>query len=146
MAEVKIPLKKESAPPSGTNYKKTDTEYILTLYPERTWYPSIGAKSHLGKATPLIWACQNGHTQTVKFLLEKGADINAVDLFGRYALRVAVTGGYFDTVKLLLDKSAKYNPDPSQIEWNKWEISPYEMAVEKGYLEIADLLKKKFKL
>lgn len=32
--------------------------------------------------TPLIRAAHNGHLQTVRFLLEKGADVNSVDMVG----------------------------------------------------------------
>ena len=32
------------------------------------------------KETPLIRAAHNGHLHTVRFLLESGADVNAIDL------------------------------------------------------------------
>lgn len=33
--------------------------------------------------TPLIRCAHNGHFQTVKFLVEQGADVNAVDMVRR---------------------------------------------------------------
>jgi ankyrin repeat protein len=40
--------------------------------------------------TPLMAASHNGHTDVVKFLLEKGADVNAKNKYGDTALRNAV--------------------------------------------------------
>ena len=51
----------------------------------------------------------NGHSDATKYLLERGADINAQDGDGRTALIVAVIGGHDDTVKLLLHWRADVN-------------------------------------
>ena len=48
-------------------------------------------------------AAKNGHTETVKLLLDRGADIHA---WNDYALRLAAENGHTETVKLLLDRGA----------------------------------------
>ena len=51
----------------------------------------------------LFDAAKSGDTNTVKLLLDRGADIHAVD---DYALRCAAYGGHENVVKLLLDRGA----------------------------------------
>jgi ankyrin repeat protein len=60
------------------------------------------------KQTPLICACDWGHPEAVKFLIEKGANVNARDARGRTALM------YFDydnpeITKLLINANADVN-------------------------------------
>lgn len=57
----------------------------------------------------LITAAQKGKTETVKYLLDKGVDVNAKDRFGWTALIKAAMFGYNDIVKILLDKGADVN-------------------------------------
>lgn len=49
----------------------------------------------------LRWSAKNGHTNIVKLLLNKGANVHA-----NYneALYLSDTNGHFDTVKILLEK------------------------------------------
>ena len=56
--------------------------------------------------TALMWAATNGHTDIVKLLLDRGADIDAVYRDGNNALTLAATNGHANTVKLLLDRGA----------------------------------------
>lgn len=49
---------------------------------------------------------EQDYTEIVRLLLNRGADINAQDEWGRTALMIAADGGYADTVKLLLDWEA----------------------------------------
>ena len=50
------------------------------------------------KEAALGWASGKGHTETVKLLLEAGADVHA---WGECALRTASYYGHTETVKLL---------------------------------------------
>ena len=56
------------------------------------------------EATPLHWAAGHGLTDIAARLIENGADVNAVDEFGRTPLHEAV--GYTDTAGLLIDSGA----------------------------------------
>ena len=53
--------------------------------------------------TALHWASISGHTEIVKFLLEKGANIQAETGSKMNALHGAVEGGRIDTVKVLME-------------------------------------------
>lgn len=59
--------------------------------------------------TVLMMSTLKGHTDTVRVLLNQGADINARDYFGSTALIIAAENGHSEIVKLLLDKGADVN-------------------------------------
>mmetsp|Transcript_20052 Transcript_20052/g.64593 ORF Transcript_20052/g.64593 Transcript_20052/m.64593 type:complete len:849 (+) Transcript_20052:75-2621(+) len=56
---------------------------------------------------PLHLACANGHVDSVKILLDAGADKDVVDRFKRTPLMEAVLNGQGDVVSLLVDRGAK---------------------------------------
>ena len=62
-----------------------------------------GANVHAENDQALRWAASDGHTDTVKLLLDAGANVHACD---DDALRLAAFDSYTDTVKLLLDAGA----------------------------------------
>ena len=53
--------------------------------------------------TALMLAAQDGHTEIVKLLLEKGADVNVKTTTGITALWMASQNGHTEVVKLLLE-------------------------------------------
>merc|ERR1711959_131805 len=53
--------------------------------------------------TPLIRAAHNGHYQMVKFLIEQGADVNALDMGESTALHWSAMRGHVEIVKYLLE-------------------------------------------
>jgi uncharacterized protein len=57
----------------------------------------------------LIIAAGHGETNTVRQLLDQGADANAADSYGITALMYAAHSGSTSTVKLLLEKRANAN-------------------------------------
>ena len=54
----------------------------------------------------LLDAASHGHTEVVKRLLDRGADINAKYDYGQTALFRAADNGHIEVVKLLLDRGA----------------------------------------
>src|SRR3990167_4753558 len=61
------------------------------------------------RITALIVAAVSGHTDIVRLLLDRGANINHDNNLGATALIVAAENGHTDTVILLLDKGADIN-------------------------------------
>jgi len=59
--------------------------------------------------TPLMRAALDGNTETVKELIDQGADINERDENGRTALMFAVMNTHYETMKVLLEYGADVN-------------------------------------
>jgi ankyrin repeat protein len=74
-----------------------------------------------------IFAC-NGKREIVKFLAEKGFDINAESNSGSSSLHIAVYNGYIDIVKYLLEKGADVN--------DKYGRTPIHMSIYTDQPEI----------
>ena len=90
--------------------------------------------------TPLMWACENGHKDVVKLLLNYSGpniELNARDEYGRSALMVACFNGHKDVVQLLLDH-------PNQnIEVNattNFGFTAFMLACWNGHKDIVKLL------
>jgi cytohesin len=63
-------------------------------------------------APPLVAACSKGHTEIVRYLLQKGANVESRNDFGITALHKAARGGHADIVKMLLAAGARVDqPD-----------------------------------
>ena len=56
-----------------------------------------------------MFACENGHLEMVKFFVEKGADVNEKDVYGRTPLIRAYIHGYSDIVSYLAENGAEIN-------------------------------------
>jgi hypothetical protein len=67
----------------------------------------VNVKSTTNGATALHMASMEGHTEVVKLLLEKGADVNAKRNDGVTALYLAEQEGHTDTMQALLDNGAE---------------------------------------
>ena len=59
--------------------------------------------------TDLMYAALEGHTERVKALLRKGADVNARDGEGRTALMFAVVNLHYEAMEALLEHGADVN-------------------------------------
>ena len=59
--------------------------------------------------TPLLYAASGGQTEVAGYLLDAGANVNAVSPNGTTALMMAARGGYAPTVELLLSRGADVN-------------------------------------
>ena len=71
--------------------------------------------------TPLIYAATGGHDAVATFLLQRGADINAVSPNGTSALMMAIREGHVETARLLIGRGADVNhrnqDGASAIDW-----------------------------
>ena len=84
--------------------------------------------------TVLMWASKQGYEEGVQILLEKGADVNAVNNKGETALMLAVQSGYENIVHTLLEKGADINAIN-----NKGETA-LMLAIQKRYTNIIHFL------
>lgn len=89
-------------------------------------FHSAGPQPPPPPATPVHIAALKGQAKILEILLNKGADVNAIDSTGRTPLHCALEGLRMDTVKLLVDRGADVSRTDSK------GVSPLQMAVEKG--------------
>jgi len=82
----------------------------------------------------LLEAARRGHIGTVKFLLGKGADVNAKDSYGQTALYLAAKQGHKEVVELLMDNGADVNIE------NKVGRTALFWAVSNGHRKIVEIL------
>ena len=92
--------------------------------------------------TPLFIACQNGHVDLVRLLLDKGAEVDRAASGrwneGQTPLYVACWKGHVDAARLLLDKGAEVD---RAIKWaDKCVVTPLHIACEKGHVDVVRLL------
>ncbi len=70
---------------------------------------AVNARGGDMDGTPLMAAAEAGQLEMVKYLLKKGAGVNAEDLDHQTAALYAARNGHDDIVKLLLDNGADIN-------------------------------------
>lgn len=88
-------------------------------------------------STPLMMACQQGHVDVVKYLIEHArADVNARDTLGVTPLGFAASAGQTEVVKFLLSKRAIM----INIQEYYNGMTPLVMAVLNNHTETARLL------
>jgi ankyrin repeat protein len=80
-------------------------------------------------------AIENGHFESVKLLVEAGADVNIVeDQTGKTPLHFAAENGNLETVKFLLGKQVDVTA------WSKYVGTPLDAASANGHLESVKIL------
>ncbi|XP_072457186.1 DNA-binding protein RFXANK isoform X3 [Notamacropus eugenii] len=84
--------------------------------------------------TPLIWASAFGEIETVRFLLEWGADPHILAKERESALSLASTGGYTDIVVMLLERDVDIN----SYDWNGG--TPLLYAVRGNHVKCVEAL------
>ncbi|MGQ0561734.1 MAG: ankyrin repeat domain-containing protein [Gemmatimonadota bacterium] len=85
-------------------------------------------------ARPLVLAAENGDTALIKFLLQRGAQVNAADQSTITPLIAAARNGRTEAVKLLIAAGADQNARDN----NGWSAARF--ALENGHAEVAALL------
>src|ERR1700754_25857 len=119
----------------------------------------VNAKTNYG-ATALSYACDKGHTEVVRLLLERGADPNVKDTFyGEVPIGWALDKGHTEIVKLLLaggaqgkDRALVTGGDSGNLEivkaaLDKGDLNPETLtsalgrATRNKHTEVAELLK-----
>ncbi|XP_076083203.1 uncharacterized protein LOC143054168 [Mytilus galloprovincialis] len=100
------------------------------------YFLSIGAAIdvQIGLFTPLTAACRDGHLQTVKSLLYKGAAINKTNFDGETPLYTACFGGHYDLIKILIEKGADINKK------NIYNHTPLYVSSLEGHKDIVNML------
>ncbi len=86
------------------------------------------------KSTPLHFAADNGSIEVIELLLEKDADLRAIDVDGDTPLHWAAFAGHQVVVELLIAAGAEINRK------NKKDRTPLEYAVRRGHTNVVDLL------
>lgn len=86
------------------------------------------------KNTPLMLACSNNHPQVVLFLIQMGAELEAVDEFCMSAMDSACSGGCLEAVQALVTED---NINSCE---NADESTPLMLASEENHVEIARFL------
>jgi ankyrin repeat protein len=87
-----------------------------------------------GGMTALMYAAQNGHLETAKLLIDKGADVNAKD-YGMTALMYAAQNGHLEIANLLIDEGADVNAQERDEG-----MTALMCAAQNGHLKTAKLL------
>lgn len=95
---------------------------------------NINSKN-LDKNTPLIYAVSHQHYEIAKILIEQGAEVNTLNMFGESALFISIDHEYsLKIIKLLLAKGAWVDLP------NQKGTTPLQMAQFYGYEDIKQLL------
>jgi ankyrin repeat protein len=82
---------------------------FLGLLGAGIYLSSSGERIWEGKSAALMYAAQRGHPDTLKDLMDRGADVNAKIQDGWTALMLAVANGHADIVKILIERGADVN-------------------------------------
>lgn len=85
--------------------------------------------------TLLIYAAAHGHTETVKMLVDRGADVNAADVTGWTPLHAAAYGGHPEIIRFLLGRGARLTPD------NWYTPTPLDVAEDLHHKEAMEVLR-----
>ena len=94
----------------------------------------VSVNSRDGRGAPLLLAASEGRLNAVRYLLDQGADLNALDSAGNTALTEATYYGHVSVVKELLLRGANINP-------RSGAGTPLDVALSKNNDTVADLLK-----
>jgi uncharacterized protein len=84
-----------------------------------------------GELTPLLIAARDGHLESVKVLVESGADIDALTADGKNALGLAIFNGSYAIADYLVDAGSNVNQADAQ------RFTPLFWAVERRNMETA---------
>jgi ankyrin repeat protein len=86
--------------------------------------------------TPLHKATRRGHTNSVRALIESGADVNEMDSLGMSSLHWVALNGRTDLAEILLSAGA----DVNSRDYSYTTMTPLGVAKMMGYEEVAGLI------
>lgn len=86
--------------------------------------------------TPLLSACYSGYQPIIASLVQAGADVEVVDLYGMTPLISVASKGFLESTKLLIDAGAS----KLKREANSNQTA-YEYANQNGYKDVAKYLR-----
>ncbi|XP_069670620.1 uncharacterized protein [Periplaneta americana] len=86
--------------------------------------------------TPLSWAACRGHLETVRLLVEKGAEVNTSDVFLPSPLHGAIYGSHVNVVKFLIKSGANVNA------YDRNDQSPILAATRQNNVDVVKPLMK----
>ena len=98
---------------------------------------TVSMTFNLKDVTPLMMAANTGDMETVRALLDDGADVNAKTNNGATALFAAATKGYAEIVRILLDRGADANARDQNGR------TALHVGAEKGNTDIVQILLEK---
>ncbi|MEE6517359.1 hypothetical protein FKM82_027527 [Ascaphus truei] len=107
---------------------------IFSVLPATLDYATLLNRPDERGFTNLMWAAAFGEIETVRYLLELGADPHMLAKERESALSLASTGGYSDIVSLLLNKKVDINI----YDWNGG--TPLLYAVRGNYVKCVEVL------
>ncbi len=84
-----------------------------------------------GELTPLLIAARDGHVDTLKVLVDAGADINALTADGKNALGLTIFNGSYDIADYLVEQGIDVNQADAQ------RFTPLFWAVDRRNMETA---------
>lgn len=90
----------------------------------------VNSKNKKPSNTPLHFAAINGDIEIVKMLLDRGANIDAKNQYGRTPLHNAIENKKMEITELLLNRGANINVKSND------GITPLHIAAEREYLQI----------
>lgn len=101
----------------------------------------VNAKTQYG-ATALAYACDKGHTEVVRLLLERGADPNVRDTFyNATPMSWAAPKGHVEIARLLIEKGAKDKGMALQLGVEKGSVELVKAVLDKGEIAAGTLTK-----
>jgi len=95
-----------------------------------------GAKDETGR-TPLHWACRGVHIEVVKYLVERGVDVNAQDNSSVTPLHSVCSRGHLEAAKILIGAGARVDARMSD------QSTPLHSAAAQGHKDLAVFLLEK---
>ncbi len=112
----------------AANRAEVDARSVVRDWGRRMTAEERPKDMNRGGMSALMFAARDGHIESVRTLLELGANPDFSDPDGSTPLIVALMNGHWDTARLLIESGADVNL------WDWWGQSPLYMAVDMNTL------------